>query len=128
MGKAQGRERPIGFGKAGKGVEDADQLIPNQDQALPHQYNVCVVPHIAACGAQMDDGHRLGALCAVGVNMSHDVVAQLLLFFRRHLVVDIVYVGLQLLHLLLRNRQTKLHLRPRKSHPQPAPGRKLFVG
>ena len=49
----------------------------------------------------MDDSLRLRALHSVCIYMGHDIVAHHLLPLLRHLIVDIVRMGLQLIDLLL---------------------------
>ena len=128
VGEAQGGQGLVLPGKFGQMGQHPHQLVPDQQQGLPHEDDVGVVPHIAAGGPQVDDGHGLGAQLAVGVDVGHHVVAQLLLPLGGLLIVDVGDVGLQLVHLLLGHGQAQLHLRPGQGHPQPAPGGKLLVG
>ena len=127
VGKAQGGHGLILPGELGQAVDNPHQLVPHQLQALPHEDHVGVVAHIAAGGTQVDDGHGLGAQLAIGVDVGHHVVAQLLLPLGGLGVVDVGEMGLQLIHLLLGHGQTQLHLCPGKSHPQPPPGGKFLV-
>ena len=127
MGEAQGGQGAIPPGELGQVVQRPHQLIPDQGQPLPHEDDVGVVPHIAAGGPQVDDGHGLGALGAKGVDVGHDVVAQLLLLLGRQFIVNVGEMGLHLVNLLLGDGQAQLHLRPGQRHPQLAPGGKLLV-
>ena len=75
----------------------------------------------------MDDGHGLRTQLAVGVDMGHHIVTQLLLPLGCSGVVDVLNMGLQLIYLLLGDGQSQFHLCPGQSHPQAAPGGELFV-
>ena len=103
------------------------QLCPQIPQAVPVQDQVGVVGDIAAGGAQMDDARRRGGGLAVGVDVSHDIVAHLSLPGRRRVVVDIGDMSLQLRHLLRRHRQAQLMLGTGQRRPQPPPGLKAAV-
>ena len=127
VGKAQGGHGLILPGELGQAVDNPHQLVLHQLQALPHEDHVGVVAHIAAGGTQVDDGHGLGAQLAIGVDMGHHVVAQLLLPLGGLGIVDVGEMGLQFIHLLLGHGQTQLHLRPGQGHPQPPPGGELLV-
>ena len=126
MGEAQRGQGLIFIRKAGEVADDPHQLVPNQLQRLLHQDDVRVVAHIAACGAQVDNGHGLGALVAPCVDMSHHVMAQLPLVLRCSGEVHVVNIGLHLVNLLLCDGKTQLHLRTGKGNPQPAPCGEFF--
>ena len=81
VGKAQCGHGFIFLCKFRKGSNHIDQPLPNQLKALPHKDHIGVVPHIAAGGAQMDNGHGLGALLTKGMDMGHYVMAQALFLF-----------------------------------------------
>ena len=127
VGEAQGGQGLVLPGKPGQVVQHPHQLVAHQLQGLPHQNDVGVIPYIAAGGAQMDDGHGLGAGISVGMDVGHHVVAELFLIFRRLVVVDVVNMGGQFVHLLLGDGQAQLHLGPGQGHPQAAPGGELLI-
>ena len=127
VGEAQGGQGLVLPGELGQGVDNLHQLVADQDQPLPHEDHVGVVPHVAAGGPQVDDGHGLGAQLPVGVHVGHHVVAELLLPRCGLLVVNVIDMRLQLVHLLLGHRQAQLHLRPGQGHPQLPPGGELLV-
>lgn len=68
-----------------------------------------------------------GSRLAVGVHVGHHVVADLFLPCCRHIIVDVGDMGLQLRHLLRRDGQAQIMLRPGQGHPQPPPGLKAHV-
>ena len=127
VGKAQGGKIAVLHGKLGKAVNEVDQLLLQQEQALPHQDHIGVVPHVAAGGAQVDNGHRAGAEVAIGMDMGHDVVPQLPLIPGRGGVVDFILVRLHLVDLGLCDGQPQLHLCPGQRDPQPPPSGELLI-
>ena len=128
VGEAQGGQGLVSVGEFGQVVQHPHQLIPHQHETFPHDDDIGVVPHVAAGSAQVDDGHGVRTLVAVGVDVCHDVVAQLLFVSGGGFVVDVVHVLLQLGHLRLGHRQTQLHLRPCQGNPETVPGGELFIG
>lgn len=104
-----------------------DQLVADKYQPLPHQDHICVVAHITACGAQMDNRHGLGTGGTIGMDMCHYIVPQLFFLLRSQLIVHLVPMCLHLVDLFLRNGQPQFHLRPRQRNPQPVPGGKFLV-
>ena len=127
VGVAQGGQGLVAVGKLGQAGQHPHQLVPDEEQAFFHQQNVGVVPHIAAGGPQVDDGHGIGAPSAVGMDVGHNVVAQLLLLLLGQVIVDVVLLPLQLVDLPLGDGQAQFHLRPGQGNPQPAPGGKFLV-
>ena len=109
-------------------VGTAQQLSPEIPQALPVDDEIRVVGDIAAGGPQVDDPRGGGGRLAVGVDVGHHVVADLLLPRRSRLIVDVGDVGLQLRHLLRGDGQAQIALGPGQGHPQPPPGLKAHVG
>ena len=75
----------------------------------------------------MDNGLRVRALLAVGVNVAHDVVADQLLPGLGHIVIDSLGVGLQLVDLLLGHVEPQLALRLGQGDPQLPPGSEFVV-
>ena len=122
MGVAQGRGGGIPPGKGRQIHQHGQDLAPEIPQAVPVEDQVRVVGHIAAGGPQVDDARRRGGRQAISIHMGHDIVADLLLPLLRGGVVDIGDVGFQLRHLLRRDGQAQIMLRPGQLHPQPPPG------
>ena len=108
-------------------VGTAQQLSPEIPQALPVDDEIRVVGDIAAGGPQVDDARRQRRGLAVGIDMGHDIVADLPLPLSGGVIVDIGDVLLQLADLLLRYRQAQLVLGPGQGRPQAAPGLKAHV-
>ena len=127
VGVAQGGGALVGVGELGEIGHHRQQLPPEVPQALPVKDEVRVVGDIAAGGPQVDDAGGGGGRLAVGVHVGHHVVADLLLPCCRHIIVDVGDVGLQLRHLLRRDGQAQIMLRPGQGHPQPPPGLEAHV-
>ncbi|CAN4040660.1 putative conserved protein YegL, contains vWA domain of TerY type, partial [Dysosmobacter welbionis] len=100
----------------------SQQLSPEIPQALPVDDEIRVVGDIAAGGPQVDDPRSGGGRLAVGVDVGHHVVTDLLLPRRSRLIVDVGDVGLQLRHLLRGDGQAQIVLCPGQGHPQTPPG------
>lgn len=100
---------------------DAQQLRAQQREALAHHDKVGVVAHKARRSTQVNDGGGRGAhLLAKGVDVAHDVVADLALFGFGHVVVDVVAMCPHGLHVsCLDLRQPQLVLRLRQGGPEP---------
>ena len=114
-------------GKGGEIPQHLGALAQDQVGGVPQDKKVGVVPHVAAGGTQVDDGLRVRALLAVGVDVAHNVVADQLFPGLRHVVVHVVRVGLQLMDLLLGDVQAQLALGLRQGDPQLPPGAELIV-
>ena len=69
----------------------------------------------------MDDTLSLRTLHTVGVDMRHNVMAHLAFPLLRHLIVNIVRMGFQLVNLLLGDIQSQFFFRLCKSDPQSPP-------
>ena len=128
MGEPQGGQRLVGVSEFGQIVQHPHQLIPHQEKSFPHDDHIGVVSHIATGSAQVDDGHGVRALVAVGMDVCHDIVAQLLFVAGGSFVVDVVHMLLHLGHLRLGHWQTQLHLRPSQGDPETVPGGELLIG
>ena len=96
----------------GHGVDDAHEAVAHLNQGIAQLDKVAIVGHIAACGAQVYDGPGFGCHIAEGVDVGHDIVAELLFVIGHFGEVDVVQVGGHFLHLILRNGQAKLVFRP----------------
>ena len=75
----------------------------------------------------MDNALGLWALDAVSVNVAHHVVTAALFFFFGDFEVDVLLVGLQFVHLLLRNREAEFHFGFGEVNPQLAPSLELVL-
>ena len=75
----------------------------------------------------MNDALCLRALEAVGINMGHDIVADL--FFARFgiRVIDVLSMGFELRDLLVGDIESEFLLRLGESDPQLSPGAELAV-
>ena len=65
----------------------------------------------------MDNAARLWALSAVGMYVRHDIVPQLFLLSLGNLVIDVFYMGSQLLDLRLAYVQSHLGFGLGEGHP-----------
>ena len=59
--------------------------------------------------------------------MAHHVVTAALFFFFGDFEVDVLLVGLQFVHLLLRNREAELHFGFGEVNPEPPPSLELVL-
>jgi len=75
----------------------------------------------------MDDSPGLRALYTVSVNMGHHIVPHFFLPLLCHIVIDLVLMGLQLIDLFLRNRQSQFHLCLSESDPEFSPCTEFLV-
>mmetsp|Transcript_44083 Transcript_44083/g.134213 ORF Transcript_44083/g.134213 Transcript_44083/m.134213 type:complete len:394 (+) Transcript_44083:457-1638(+) len=108
----------------GELLQDADRLYelpPYEDERVPNLNNVGVVPHVARRRAEVDDGHRRRRRLSEGVDVSHDVVAELPLLLGGKLKVDVVQLRAHLLELLVRYVDAELLLGGREGRPELPP-------
>mmetsp|Transcript_11003 Transcript_11003/g.16205 ORF Transcript_11003/g.16205 Transcript_11003/m.16205 type:complete len:385 (+) Transcript_11003:367-1521(+) len=92
-----------------KGFHDSQELhqLPAQQQhALLELHQVCVVPHIAAGGPQVDHCHGLWTNLPKCVNMSHDIMSKLLFLFCGKFIIDIEDICFHFFNLLILDVQT----------------------
>ena len=127
VGVAQAGQILVLPGKSGKVPQHLDDLPGHQGHGVPEDEDIGVVPHIAGGGAQVDNGLGVGTLLAIGVDVAHHVVAHQLLPGFRHVVVDVVGMGLQLVDLLLGDRKAQLPLRLGQGDPELPPGAEFMV-
>ena len=125
---SQRRQRLVLLRKIRKRGDRAQKPRAYLRESLPLKNDVRVVADIAARRAEMDYRHRLRAGRAEGMDMRHNVVAQLALLLRRKLIVDVGQVCAHLVKLFVGDVQPQLLLALREREPQSAPGRKLIVG
>ena len=128
MGVAQGGQVLVLPGEVRQVLHGVQQLAAEVTQAVPVEDQVGIVGDIAGGGAQMDDALRARGHQAVGVDVGHDIVADLLFLDPDGLVVNVGEVGLQFGHLGFRYRQAQLVLRTGQGHPQPPPGLVAGIG
>ena len=126
LGRLQVREPQRGQvailpGKVAQRPDHRRQPPRDQRERLAQQDEVGVVGHKAARGPQVDDRPGRGALVAVGIDVRHHVVPQLVLVLGGRGEVDVVDVGPQRGELLLGDRQPQLGLGLRQRDPQPPP-------
>jgi hypothetical protein len=103
----------------GQGQQQFGQLITQQNGRFTQPQHVHIVGNIGAGSPQMDDTASHRALLGKGANLSHDVVARLLLNDQGTLNIYVIYVLLQIGQLFGRY-QTGLMLSGGQSQPDPA--------
>ena len=114
-------------GKLGKLVHHAAKTLAHENHSLLHLDKVGVVTHECRRCTQVDDALGLRALHAVSVNVAHHIVTATLLFFFGDFEVNILLVGLQFVHLLLRNGEAEFHFGFGEVNPQLAPSLELVL-
>ena len=119
--------RLIFFGKVRQRRNGAEQQPPHAQKRVTLEDNVRIIADEAARRAEMDDRPRLGAGLGKGVDMRHNVMAQLPLMPRGSLIIYIIQVRAHLVKLFVGNIEAKLLLALREGKPQPAPCGKLSV-
>ena len=110
-----------------QGAQETDESRPHQLEGLAVENAVGIVGHVAARGAKVDDPRGRGTGLAKGLDVRHDVVAQLALVLRDPVVIYIVKMGAQLIQLGLADVESKLGLGFRQRKPEPAPGSVAIV-
>ena len=98
--EAQSRHLAVLVREGGQGFHDVHQMVGNEFQGIPVDDEVGVVGDVAAGGAEMDYAGRALSLVAVGLDVSHDVVAHFSFVFFRDVEIDVGRVFLQFLNLL----------------------------
>ena len=125
--KSESRHILVLHSKIGKKGYYVYNLFPYKFERLCHYDNICVIAHITARCAEVDYALCLGALNAVGIDVAHNIVANLLFTFFGNVIVDVVCVCFKLGNLFVGYFKSKLLFRLGKCNPQSAPGFKLFV-
>ena len=97
------------------------RFLQNDFGSLPQDNDVCIIPYITACCAQMDDGFCRRTLFPKSIYMAHNVMANDTFSFFRHFVIDVVFESLHLCNLFICNIQPQCFFRPRQSNPKSAP-------
>ena len=114
-------------GKLGKLVHHAAKTLAHENHGLLHLDKVSVVAHECRRCTEVDDALRLRALDAVSVDVAHHIVTAALFFFFGDFEVNVLFVGLQFVHLLLRNREAEFHFGFSEVNPQPPPSLELVL-
>ena len=104
-------------GKVGKMVNQINQLFANMQQSFSVDNDISIVTNIGTGCAEVDNAFGFGTLCAIGVNMSHHIMAQFLFLFRSQLIIDVGDVCFELSNLLLGNIKTQFTLSFGQGHP-----------
>ncbi len=128
MGVAQAGQIAVFPREFAQAAQHLHQLLTDQLERVPQHQYVRVVGDVAGGRAQVDDAPGARTHVPVGVDVGHHVVAHPLLVPPGVFIVDILDVGLQLVHLFPRHRQAQLHLALRQRHPQLPPGGEFLVG
>ena len=116
------RQRFVRLGEVRQIGDDLEQLTAQIAQTVAIEDQVGVVRHIAARRAQMDDARCGRRRLAIGIDVRHHVVADLLLAPADAVVIDVVDVRFKLRNLIIRDRQAQRGFSPGQRDPQPAPG------
>ena len=128
MGVAQRGEGFIFLRKGGQIFHHVEKLAAEITQTVAVKDEVGVVGDIAGGGTQMDDALGGGGRQTISVDVGHHVVADLFFPPAHGLVVDVGDVGLQLIHLLLRDGKAQLMLGAGQRDPQTPPGLIARIG
>ena len=90
-------------------------------QAVAIKDQIGIVGHIAAGGAEMDNARCRGRGFAIGIDMSHHIMAHFFFPLRGTIKINVIDVRFQLRYLLRRDGQAELMLCPRQCHPELSP-------
>ena len=126
--ETQGGHVLVLLGKLLQDGQRLDELLLHQLERLLQLDDVRVVPDVAARRPQVNDRHGLGRGVAEGVDVPHDVVAELRLVLVGLGEVDVVEVVLHLLDLLVGDVEAELLLGRGEGEPQLAPRGELHGG
>ena len=128
MGKGQRGNRLIFLRKPGEKGNRGNQLAPDQAERVIKDQQVGVVPHIAACRAQMNDSFGFRALLAISVHMGHNIVTDFFFAGGGDFIINVIGVSAHFLDLFVGNRKTEFLFRLSERNPQPAPGSEFVIG
>ena len=98
-----------------------------------HHDDIGIVSDIAAGSSKVNDACSFRTLLAVCIDMAHYIVADYLLALFCNIIIDIIYMSLELIyHLFCDDRlsvhgKTKFHLGFCKSYPQLSPCAEFLV-
>ena len=109
----------------GHARQEYRQFLADERESLFDLQGFGVVLDIHRGGAQMDDSPAGLALGCVHLDLSHQVMMQLLFDLQRPGNIDLTGVVFQILH-LLRGDQSPFHLGFSHHHPQLAPQQPLI--
>jgi len=127
MGVAQGCQALVLATESGQVGNDIHQALLNELQTLFLEKQIGVAADKLRSCAEMDNRLGSGALETIGIDMSHDIVADLLFLGRGHLEIDIRGMGPQFIEHSAGNDIGKTHfmLGLGQGDPAAAPGFKL---
>ena len=70
------------------------KLLLHKLQCLRHNDHIRIVPHITGGCAKMDNAGGPWALSAIGIDMAHNIMPHLFFPGLRHIIIDIILMGL----------------------------------
>ncbi len=121
VGEAQDRLVALLAAEVVQGPRDADDPRPHDPQAFLDQDQVGAVGDVAGGRPQVQDSLGGGRLLAEGVDVGHDVVAQLPLQLGHPLQIEVLAGVLQGLQLLLADLEAEFALALGEGDPEVAP-------
>ena len=123
------RHSLIFSGKLCKLIDNVDHLALYKLKSVAHNDNICVIANVAGGCTKVNDTLCVGTSKTVGINVSHNIVADKLFTLCRSIIINVFDVCFKLVDLRLSYGQTKLHFCSCKSHPKAAPcGEFLICG
>jgi len=99
VGVAEGGQGAVFAGEFSEEVDESEESGADELEGLSHLDEVGVVADEGGGGAEVDDGSRVGSGVAEGVDVGHDVVAELFFVFGGFCEVDVFEVLVHLLEL-----------------------------
>ena len=121
MRKAQSGQSRVFFRELGKRGDHVDHLFAQHDESVVIDDGVRVVGDEAARRAQMDDGHRRGALLSVSIDVCHHVMTHDFFSCARDIEIDVVDMRLHLRDLFVGYVESQLLFALRERYPELAP-------
>ena len=96
--------------EVGKLFQGEDELGADKTHALLKGQDISVVVDIAGSRPEMDDALCFGAEKAIGINIRHNIMADLFFALVDDVEVDVLDMGLQFVDLVLGNVQSEFLL------------------
>ncbi len=121
MGQPQAGQVAVALGKPRQPIDDGHHADADKIEGLAEEDQIGIVGDITTGRSPVDDRPRGGTGIAVGVDMSHHVVAQATFVLPRGLKIDLVRLALHLGQLLVGDRQPQFLFRFGQGDPQPPP-------
>ena len=109
-------------------LDDGEQFLANERKGFLHHDHVGIVADVAGGRTEVNDRARIRAKIAVRVNVSHNVVAELLFVSARYSVVDIVDMRFEFSDLRVRDVEAHCLFCFRKRDPKLSPGGEFHIG